>query len=396
MLMAKLLPTAMFLALHIVGPTLAWAQGVGAGSDLPLPSDQKVSACPFLATYRFLTEKWLVVTDPALAELLRSPNRIYVSSLSTSLDLLPQFEFDRGEFPQNNISQASEGDIFVVDQEYRAQMEIRGRVIRRFPQKAIQFADVPGIHRAKVEVLDLVLRSLQERYPGLIERTKSGIRNTATGQEWSNRYIKRNPFEVASHLVTEDMLLLRPRSSSEPLGPGDVPDNEIVGGILALPTHWSVLTHLGKSVNEIHAHAHADPEKVNRLNRTINGLLSKMSDGLIKKRNNWMPMLDPTLAQPDYRFQSMPKLSIVPPEKAGTDLFIRIERQTVSRLPSGFSLFTIKIYVFPIRDFVAVPTAGRRLLNGLEYWRRSTRPDSHSPEVDAIQKFLCQELGGCQ
>ncbi|MBX9768829.1 MAG: DUF3445 domain-containing protein [Bdellovibrionales bacterium] len=367
-----------------------------ARATLPHANSSDIAAakvCPFLAASQSAQVPfWMNFVSRDFTKLAKSPNQIYVTSLSTAKEMIPEFHFDKGEFPQNNISPSKKSDIFKIDSEYPEQMEVKRRILQRFRGRAIKFLDVPGIELAKQETLELAINSLNEAYPGALSIKDGKLTNHLTNQSWTKKQMDEDPIGVASLLVTEDLVIMRPLANTNQTE-GQPAENQIVGGALIFPTHWSVLSHTGMTISATHAGS-ASPDKVPALNRTINGLLSKMKEGHVIKRNNWMLMNDPTLAQPDYRTRSLSILPRIHAGNVGKEMFIRIERQTISSLPkSGFSLFTIKIYVFPLEDIASVPGAAQRLLNGLDFWQRSNRFDNDVPEIPVMRRFLENKIG---
>jgi hypothetical protein len=71
-------------------------------------------------------------------------------------------------------------------------------------------------------------------------------------------------------------------------------------------------------------------------------------------------MDDPALFQPGgkWRRETAPEFTA---ENAGEKLWLRVERQTLMRLPeSGFVLFGIRVYVYPLTQIASdAATAGR-------------------------------------
>jgi hypothetical protein len=83
-------------------------------------------------------------------------------------------------------------------------------------------------------------------------------------------------------------------------------------------------------------------------------------------RLNWSVIDDPELFQPETR----PRPASAPPVtavNAGQWLWVRMERQTLRRLPrSGDILFTIRIYRHPLADLADQPDRAARLAAALQ------------------------------
>ena len=68
-------------------------------------------------------------------------------------------------------------------------------------------------------------------------------------------------------------------------------------------------------------------------------------------------MDDPTLFQPTGKWRTAHDATITE-QNAGERLFLRVERQTLRRLPdSGAVLFGIRVHVYPLADAVTTPEA---------------------------------------
>jgi hypothetical protein len=88
-------------------------------------------------------------------------------------------------------------------------------------------------------------------------------------------------------------------------------------------------------------------------------------------RLNWSVLDDAALFQPAGRGRTERDPSITP-ENAGDRLVLRVERQTLRRLPdSGAVLFTIRLYVRPISTVVCTPELAARLAGAV----RALPPD---------------------
>ncbi|MGI9657975.1 MAG: heme-dependent oxidative N-demethylase subunit alpha family protein [Gaiellaceae bacterium] len=91
------------------------------------------------------------------------------------------------------------------------------------------------------------------------------------------------------------------------------------------------------------------------------------------ERFNWSVLDDPTLHQPTGRGRAA-DASHVTGENAGDQLRLRVERQTIRRLPTTRDVhFTIRVYVRPLAELAATPSDALRLAAALEGMGRSMR-----------------------
>ncbi|MFN3521236.1 MAG: heme-dependent oxidative N-demethylase subunit alpha family protein [Phenylobacterium sp.] len=120
---------------------------------------------------------------------------------------------------------------------------------------------------------------------------------------------------------------------------------------------------LGKSLAELHGPVNGFSERfLRRVERIFEGL----RPGLVLERRNWSLFNSDVLSVPDpapYRA----RLPLVTPQTAGEALFLRVERQTLRRLPqTGGAVFTIRIWLNPLADVAAEPA---RLAAFAQAWR---------------------------
>jgi hypothetical protein len=92
-----------------------------------------------------------------------------------------------------------------------------------------------------------------------------------------------------------------------------------------------------------------------RLARPVDRFMGHVRPGHIAVRLNWSVMEDPALFQPTGKWRTAQDATITE-QNAGDRLFLRIERQTLRRLPvSGAVLFGIRVHVYPLSGAVTTP-----------------------------------------
>jgi hypothetical protein len=143
---------------------------------------------------------------------------------------------------------------------------------------------------------------------------------------------------LAAH---EDWLILLPK--------GDV--HVLVAGALAFPTDWHLAEKIGKPLAAIHAPI---PRYAERLAVGVDHVFQALAPDRLLRRANWNLLESDVLrylpAQP-----AMARFGHVTAANAGETLFLRIERQSLRRLPdSGAAVFGIGIYIEPL---AALPSA---------------------------------------
>ena len=190
------------------------------------------------------------------------------------------------------------------------------------------FAALASTEEAGEEVLDLLFDHLPRRFPTQYPRMDATIALAATGEIIGRRHPALHPLDAAARLVPEDLCLMR-RS-------GDA--YVLAAAAVCFPSRWRLADKIGRSVAEIHA-------PVPGYAAAIAGAVDQFFARVAVERPVWR--LNWTIHDTDAPFQPEPALARdVPPERFADGLFLRVERQTLRRLPrSGDVLFTIRTYV---------------------------------------------------
>lgn len=132
------------------------------------------------------------------------------------------------------------------------------------------------------------------------------------------------PLEAAASLVSDDFCLVR-RHDGAPW--------TLAAASLCAPTYWRLAPMLNRSLSGLHgAVPGGDPDLAARIGRVFDGLAPEH----LLERFNW------TVQRGDARFTP-----VRPTE--GRDLYLRVERQTIRKLPRTEEvLFTIRITIDPL------------------------------------------------
>jgi hypothetical protein len=143
-----------------------------------------------------------------------------------------------------------------------------------------------------------------------------------------------DPLTRAGLAVQEDLCLLE----------GSPEGYRLVGAFVAFPSRWSLAEKIGRPMPAIHA-------PVPGLEAAIGGPVRLFFERLQADRPvwrvNWSLTDDPLLHQPSSAFRRT--ATEVTAAEAGRQLWLRVERQTLRRLPrTGLVLFTILTFVEPL------------------------------------------------
>jgi len=225
-------------------------------------------------------------------------------------------------------------DWIEIDATYPALMAERRRLLAE--NRDAVYAALPGSEDAGAELLGMLGDHLPARFPGLFARDGARLANRATGEAWDLAGPAAPPLEVAGRLVPEDLCLMLPGPDGAPV---------LAAAVLCFPNRWRLAEKIGRAMPAIHGPVALYPDK---LQRPVDRFIGALSPERPVWRMNWSLNDDPALFQPVEVAHTDPRGDITA-ENAGERLFLRIERQTLRRLPAtGAVLFTIRTYQRPI------------------------------------------------
>ena len=153
--------------------------------------------------------------------------------------------------------------------------------------------------------------------------------------------------EAAALAVQEDLCVLQRRSGGWCL----------TAGVVCFPSMWSLPDKLGRPMTEVHGPVPAYAEE---LAERVDRFLDRLRPERPVWRRNWFVHDSPELHLPG------------PPERLDAplvpdDLWLRSERQTLHRLPSGI-LFTIRTQQVPLAAVATRPDVAGRMASAIRGW----------------------------
>lgn len=206
------------------------------------------------------------------------------------------------------------------------------------------FVTLPEAAEGAAEVLELLSAYLPVRFPTLYRRVGERLDNCVTGHTWNLADHTLHPLDLAGRLVQEDLCLMRQDTDTE--------SYRLVGASVCFPTRWHLAQKIGQSVGAIHAPV---PDYEEQLASTMDRFLCRLKTDRPVWRLNWSLLDDPTLFQPTGHGRHRLNTHITR-HNAGETVWLRMERQTLRRLPgTGDILFTIRVHVRPLHTLAARP-----------------------------------------
>lgn len=281
------------------------------------------------------------------------------------------------------VLRADEPLIEVDDACYASDLEQKRAQLEQFPSEYFH-ADRDTVP-AQWEILELVLSDLAERRPDRFELVKTGARwhwlNRALGEthsfDWGDGdSLPWAPLDWVGRQVQEDLVLV----AADDVG-------TFVGGQLCFPNGWDIADRLGHAFLAMHQHT---PDSTMPAVRAGGRLLAGLRPGRVFCRIGWnlklTAQLDLSTKYEQLYRGALTGASQLTPESAGQQIFVRIERQTFTRLrASPHLLFGIHTYVSPIEEEARDPERAWSLLQVL----KSAPPDVRRYKIiDAVEHAL--------
>jgi hypothetical protein len=231
-----------------------------------------------------------------------------------------------------------------ADGHLAAFLDEKQRVAAAHPAEV--FAAEPETEAAQAEVLALLAAHLPQRFPELYRREANAIGILPAGRRVALDAPGVPPLQIAASLVQEDLVILRKGEDGW----------RLAAASLCFPSSWALREKFGRPMHEIHA-----PVPGFGAGTRNAMLIERMFDHLRPEmpviRWNWSLYGDDTLFHPG---SADPKVRRFGAGARAENVFLRVERQTLRRLPqSGDILFAIRIHVDPLAALERQPQAGR-------------------------------------
>ena len=255
--------------------------------------------------------------------------------------------FEAGPFRMAlGLQSRSPDELVEIDERYLDECAERRALLAT--RHAEVFDARPGSERARAETLSVLAELLPRRSPDWFERQGAWLHNRLTGETWDLEQPPCDELELAGRLVQEDLCLV------DISGPAPV----LSAAVLCAPSRWRLAEKIGRPLAAVHGPV---PLYAERLAGAVDRFMTALRPGRMAERFNWSVVDDGALFQLGGKFRSERDLSVTP-ANAPERLFLRVERQTLIRLPASLSvLFTIHVHSYRLARVLAVPGAAADL-----------------------------------
>jgi hypothetical protein len=235
---------------------------------------------------------------------------------------------------------------FEIDERYPDEMAERRRLLHQRHDEV--FAALQASDTARTETLSELVGNLTTHAPDWFTRDGNVLRNRLTDESWDLAAPPCDLLELAGRLVQEDLCIVQ-HGDDGPM---------FTAAILCFPTRWRLHEKLGKPLALVHGPV---PFYSERLAAPVDRFMARVKPGHIASRLNWSVLEDPAMFQPTRTWSEQGNAAITQ-DNAGDSLYLRVERQTLRRLPlSGAILFGIRVHCYPLARAITTPAAAARL-----------------------------------
>jgi hypothetical protein len=237
------------------------------------------------------------------------------------------------------------------------------------------FLALPEAEPAGTELLRLLAIHLPQYHPALFRAEGGILFNAATNEVWNTAAPMLHPLDVAGRLVTEDLCLMQ--------SAGDC--HILVGASLCSPARWRLAEKLGKPLAAIHGPV---PGYAEALAHPVEHFFAALKPNRLVCRFNWGIADDPAPFQP----VAPPVSPGVTAENAGERLWLRVERQTLRRLPqTGAVVFAIRTIITRLDRAIASGQEARDLAAAIRDMPAATQRYKHiAPFAPALLAWLAE------
>lgn len=239
------------------------------------------------------------------------------------------------------------------------------------------FAQLPESLPAQQELASLLARHLVQDHPAYAISRHANLcwRTRNAALHWPGvaaAVASGQPLWDASLWVADDCCILQP-------GPQGY---ALVAASLAAPSYWRLEEKIGRPLDYIHG-------PVPGFRQRLAEQVSRFFDHLLPEypvwRGNWSVVNSGELLQ-----RGEDTGSDRPARESGAGLYLRVERQSLRRLPkTGAVVFTIRVMINPLSDLLAVAGAIPALKSAVDAMSpEETRYKSLAPIRQQLQQFF--------
>ena len=253
--------------------------------------------------------------------------------------------------PAMGLKPLSVSEWIQIDKEFAPQLKRKEELLASRYEDV--FVSLPDSQPAQQEVLELTCEHLLQHFSTIYQLQGSSIYNTKTNQSWNFSDFEPNPLDLAARLIQEDLSLMMPGEQGYYLAAASV----------CFPQRWNLREKLGLPMTRIHQ---AVPDYGKKLAQPVDSVFDRLKEDYPGLRFNWSVLNSSELYLQSGKHKSQINPDITA-ENAGEKLWLRVERQTIRRMPTSRGvLFTIRTYRYPLAQIAEMPGVAAGLIEAIQ------------------------------
>tara|TARA_B100001248_G_scaffold262427_1_gene258363 strand:+ start:21625 stop:22638 length:1014 start_codon:yes stop_codon:yes gene_type:complete len=286
------------------------------------------------------------------SHLFKDNSSPYRPLLSQQSEVVKELYIDKEAYPQKNLQEQMPKSIIRLDKDYERDIQVKRKILQQDIEFVYAKQEQRNFKLQELEAAMAAAKSLAQENPKRFRLRGYTLKDLATGESINLQQRGKSPLKEIARFVTEDMILVSPNRQGEYI---------LRSGVLAFPSNWYLRDFLGASMKEIHQGLSAKGE----LGSIIDRILQRLPEGESIRRNNWFLTENPLQAQSAYpSYGKAYDSGNIHKNNVMNKMFFRSEYQTLSKLPSGAVLFTIKVYTFSLNELVKIDGMAEKILRG--------------------------------
>lgn len=246
---------------------------------------------------------------------------------------------------------------FDIDEHYVSELKDKAITLKEDP---LRCQSLPHMDLAGWDALELIMTSKSKDYPEYFSLTRNGDQwrwiNRPLGIDDTFTFLNTatlpcGPMEYITRQSQGDYAILDQRENNLWMD----------AGMVTSQADWSLDFDIGMNFHEWHAPVPL-AHQMGVFDRALKYLLALQIDAPVR-RLNWTMTVNPRLdTSPENYHNWGPEKRTITPQNVGEKQHLRVELQTLWRLPrSNAVFFPIRCYLLSLQDIVTVPKWGRRL-----------------------------------
>lgn len=255
-----------------------------------------------------------------------------------------------------------------VDDDWARDLAEKRRLLAAPPEELV--FTLPGAEAAATETLLALAEHLARHHPDRYSLSGDRLALPAFAEAWDLARPEIPAIDLAGRLAREDLCVMQHDGALWRLTAASV----------CFPTRWRLAEKKGQTLDLIHAPV---PGFADKLARPVTRFFDKMKVGHPVWRLNWSLVEDSALYLPKENRRRAPDPGLTA-ENAGERIWLRVERQTLTRLPrSDAIIFTIAVHRWPLARLARLPEAVVRLGAAIRSMPEPTRVYKAMPALEA-------------